>query len=294
MIFIDLKGGLGNQMFQYAMGKELAYLSKETMKLDLGFLSTVKNQSNLTVRNYELSIFNIQEDFATDAEVKKYKNLRTRILNRFFPNYRANPYVKEKYFNFDPSISSLRGDHYFDGHWMSEKYFSHVKSEIRSEFTFKRKILDEGKSIHSEILNSNSVCIHVRRGDYVHNPTIAKLHQTTSLNYFEHGISLVKSRVKDPVFFIFSDDINWCVKHLNGLENVHFIERELAGKGADNSDYLQLMVACKYFVISNSTFSWWAAWLSTHPDKIVVAPQNWFNDKKIVTKDIYPANWIRI
>jgi hypothetical protein len=294
MIIVNLKGGLGNQMFQYAMGKELACLNKDTMKLDLGFLKTVKNQSNLTLRNYELSIFNIREDFATYAEVKRLKNVKTKILSKIFPNYKANPYIKERHFHFDPSICSLTGNHYFDGHWLSEKYFSHVESEIRSEFTFKRKILDEAKSMHSQILNSNSVCIHVRRGDYVYNPTIAKLHQTTSLTYFKKGIALIKSRVKDPVFFVFSDDINWCVENLHSLENAHFIEKELAGKGADNSDYLQLMTACKYFVISNSTFSWWAAWLSTHPDKIVVAPQNWFNDKKIITKDVYPVNWTRI
>lgn len=294
MIIVSLRGGLGNQMFQYAMGRRLAYMNNQVMKLDLEFLNNVRDQSNVTARKYELSILNVKEDFATGHEIRKYKNVTTKVLNKIFPAYRANPFVNEKFFYFDPSIVSLTGDRYFYGHWMSEKYFIEIESVIRSEFTFRKEILDKGKTLHARILNTNSVCIQVRRGDYITNPEIAKIHQTTSLRYFEQGAALIKSKVENPVFFVFSDDSNWCEENLKGLENVHFVEKELASHGAGNSDYLQLMIACKHFVISNSTFAWWAAWLSTSLGKIVVAPMNWFNDQKIITKDIYPSKWIKI
>lgn len=291
MIIVNLKGGLGNQMFQYAMGRALASSTNQVLKLDLGFLN---NQTNATIRDYELSILNVREEFASHQDTKKYKNLWTKILHKFFPAYRSNPYVKEKYFDFDPAIASLAGGRYVDGHWMSEKYFSSIEATIRFEFTFRKNILAEGKFLHDQILNSNSVCVQVRRGDYVNNPTVSKRHQTTSLAYFEQGISFMKAKVPNPVFFVFSDDIKWCEENFKGVGNIHFVEKELAGKGAGNSDYLQLMIACKHFVISNSTFAWWAAWLCTNPGKIVVAPMNWFNDQKIETKDIYPQGWIKI
>jgi hypothetical protein len=294
MIIVNLKGGLGNQMFQYAMGRRLSYLSNQVMKFDLTFLKSVNHHPNVTRRDYELSILNVQENFAADDEVKKYRNSGTQILNKCFPNYRANPYVKEKHFYFDSSIMTLSGDRYLDGHWMSEKYFLEIESIIRAEFTFKREILNNGKYLQSHILNSNSVCVQVRRGDYITNPKVAEIHQTTSLSYFEQGIALIKSKVKNPVFFVFSDDIKWCEENLISLKNVHFVEKQLAYEGADNSDYLQLMIACKHFIISNSTFAWWAAWLSASPGKIVVAPMNWFNNNKIITRDIYPIDWIKI
>lgn len=294
MVIVNLKGGLGNQMFQYAMGRRYAHLSNQVMKLDLGFLRNINHQSNVTIRDYELSAFNIQEDFANEYEIKKYKNTATQILNKLFPHFRTNPYVKEKYFHFDPSILSLMGGRYFDGHWMSEKYFSDIEPIIRAEFTFKTKMIDKAKFLHTQILNSNSICVQVRRGDYVTNPDVAKIHQTTSLDYFERGVTQIKSILENPVFFVFSDDSKWCEENMKWLENAHFIERELEGEGARNSDYLQLMTACKHFVISNSTFAWWAAWLSVSPGKLVVAPMNWFNKREIITRDIYPSNWIKI
>jgi superfamily I DNA and/or RNA helicase len=107
-------------------------------------------------------------------------------------------------------------------------------------------------------------------------------------------VVLLAAKVTNPTFFVFSDDSKWCEENLKNLKNVCFVEKELAHHGADNSDYLQLMKACKHFIISNSTFAWWAAWLSTNINKTVVTPVNWFNDKKIITRDVCPESWIRI
>lgn len=292
MIIVNLKGGLGNPMFQYTAGRRLAEVNKTELKLDVTFLENMQEKANVTLRKYELFALNIQENFATPQEVMKWKNAKNRMLNEFLPNP-SNPYVKEKHFHFDQSVLTLADNRYLEGYWMSEKYFHDIEPIIRKEFTFRKEVLSEGRCLHSEILKSDSICIQVRRGDYVTTAAVAKMHQTTSLDYFKRAISLIKTRVENPVFFIFSDDIEWCEENLDELKSKFFAEKELSQHGATTSDYLQLMISCKHFIISNSTFAWWAAWLSSFKDKIIIAPQNWFNDRKIITEDIYPAQWIK-
>lgn len=294
MIIVNLKGGLGNQMFQYAAGRRLAETTNQPLKLDRAFIDYGQKNAKVTVRQYELSVFNCLESFARPEEVKQMRNLTNQVLQKFFGNGLFNPYVKEKYFHFDSSILLLKGDCYLDGHWMSEKYFLDIENIIRKEFVFKNGLLPACEDLRSKILATNSVCIQVRRGDYVSRPEVAKVHNTTSYDYFYSAISLVRSRIQNPFFFIFSDDIQWCHEHFYTLKNVCFVEKELAQKGASTSDYLQLMTLCKYFIISNSTFAWWGAWLSSFEQKLVIAPKNWFNSTKLITKDIYPASWLKI
>jgi inosine/xanthosine triphosphate pyrophosphatase family protein len=177
---------------------------------------------------------------------------------------------------------------------MSEKYFKDIESLIRSEFAFCNEVIESGKELESKIRNSNSVCIQVRRGDYVNNPQIAQVHQTTTLSYYRAAITMVQKEVDNPVFFVFSDDTNWCIENFKGLPSVYFIEKELENSNATNSDYLQLMQQCKHFIISNSTFAWWGAWLSDFEQKIVIAPNKWFNNLKINFNDIYCTSWRKI
>jgi hypothetical protein len=294
MIIVNLKGGLGNQMFQYAAGRRLAEKHKTDLKLDLSFLSRKNQGKNVTLRSYELSVFNVQENIATPEDIRPLKNFTNRLRRKIFPNKATNPYVQEKFHHFDPEILMLGDNKYLDGHWMSERYFADVEPVIRKEFAFKKGILEAGKNLETLIRTSNSVCIQVRRGDYVTNPTVAKVHGSTSVNYFEKGIEHIRNNVQNPVFFVFSDDSKWCMETFSGLSPVFFIEKELESFEATNSDYLQLMTHCKHFLISNSTFAWWGAWLSINPEKIVVAPKNWFNLEGIDTNDICPPSWIKI
>lgn len=294
MIIVNLKGGLGNQMFQYAAGRRLAEACGTELKLDRTFLSKGQYKANVTLRNYELSIFNVEENFATHAEVRRFKNLKNVLMNKFFPGFIGNKYVKEKFFHFDPRIMSLGNNRYLDGHWMSEKYFADIQPVIKQDFSFRNKVINDAKNLHAKIVRTNSVCLQVRRGDYIKNPEIARVHLTTSLDYFSRAIATIKDQISSPVFFVFSDDIEWCYEHLNTLDNMHFVEKELRNKGTTNSDYLQLMIACKHFIISNSTFGWWGAWLSENKTKIVIAPKKWFNISSAVTTDIYPYSWFKI
>jgi hypothetical protein len=294
MIIVNLKGGLGNQMFQYAAGRRLAEIHKTELKLDHSFLLKQDYAKNVTRRNYELSIFNIKATSASEKEIKNFKNLKNRLMGKFFPGYHSNRYVKEKHFQFDKSILSLSDNRYLDGHWMSEKYFQEIEPLLREEFTFCTGVIESARSLEKKINESNSVCIQVRRGDYVNNPQVAEVHQTTTISYYKEAASIISKKLKDPVFFVFSDDSDWCIKNLGDLPSVHFVEKELDNTGASNSDYLQLMKQCKHFIISNSTFAWWGAWLSDNEKKIVIAPKAWFRTKNIVTDDIYPKAWLKI
>ncbi len=292
MIITNLKGGLGNQMFQYAAARRLAEINDSSLKLDLSFINHFQFKPGITPRNYDLHIFNINEDFAKAPEVARFKNLRWKILRKFWPRYSQNPYINETDQRFQSELLGLSDNKYLDGHWMSEKYFKDIEFIIRQEFTFKRKILDEGQPLLNRITQSNSVCIQIRRGDYVANAQIAKIHQTTTLSYFYAAIEQIRLKILNPVFFVFSDDPNWCKLNLNQLENCHFVEMEFSNGGV--GDYFQLMVHCKYFIISNSTFGWWGAWLSRFEQKIVIAPKCWFKDETIFAGDICPNSWIKI
>jgi hypothetical protein len=292
MIIVGLKGGLGNQMFQYAAARRLAHKTSKELWIDTHFFNSNLGNTNVTPRKYELFLLNIVENIATCEQVKKFKNVVTRGTRKMCPWLALNPYVREKYFHFEPSVLSLTGNKYLDGHWMSERYFADIAPTIRQEFTFKNELKDTGRQMLFQIQNSNSICIQIRRGDYISNPQISKIHQTTSLDYFLQGVDLIKSRVPNPVFFIFSDDPEWCELNLKNVGTTYFVEREFAdGKVGD---YLQLMIWCKHFIISNSTFAWWGAWLSSFSEKIVVAPKKWFNTENINTDDIYPSSWIKI
>jgi hypothetical protein len=294
MIIVNLKGGLGNQMFQYAAGRRLSEIHKTELKLDCSFLSSRDQGEHVTLRAYELSALKIKAEVASNEEVRKLKNFPNRVMSKFIPFYSHNPYVKERYFHFDHAIMTLKDNRYLDGHWMSEKYFKDIEPIIRREFAFQNQVLASAKELESRINNSNAVCIQVRRGDYVTNPNVAKVHGATSMEYYNNAIAFVQNKIKDPVFFVFSDDSNWCVENFKGLSPAFFVEKELENSTATNSDYLQLMKQCKHFVISNSTFAWWGAWLSDHRDKTVIAPREWFSLKSIRTEDIYPEAWQKI
>ena len=293
MIIAGLKGGLGNQMFQYALGRSLSIRNNDVLKIDPSFLHVNDVNADHTQRPYELEMFSIKKEIANDEEIGRLRNVLTRGIAKVLPSLTLNPYVKEKSQRFDPSVLALKGSRYLDGHWVSGMYFSEVEDQIRKDFTFRKAVIRQAEPVLSEIRQSSSVCLHVRRGDYVNNPSIAKVHLTTTPEYFERGIQHVSSLVDNPSFFVFSDDIKWCVEQFGQLKNVTFVEKELADAGATNNDYLQLMSNCKHFVISNSTFSWWGSWLSVNPSKLVIAPKKWLNTDAD-TSDVYQPNWIKL
>lgn len=291
MIIVKLTGGLANQMFQYACGRFLSLKNNDELKLDLSFYQ--KDLPSVTKRDFELDVFNIKAQVATGAEIKKMaiQNIFVnKVLRRLpFLCFLNKKLVIENSFNFHPEVLEKKGDLYLDGYWQSEKYFKQVENIIRQDFTLKDNLMSLlDKNLLDRIKSINSVAIHVRRGDYVKNQAINQVHGTCPLGYYKKGIELIASKVVNPEFFVFSDDIVWCKENIKINFPIHFVE------GNKSYEDLILMSKCKHNIIANSSFSWWAAWLNLNPQKIVIAPNRWFADKKIDTRDLIPESWLKI
>jgi hypothetical protein len=292
MIIVKLKGGLGNQLFQYAVGRHLAEIHKTVLKIDLSLFETYKEHI------YSLSPFNIQENVALKKEVavliiQKQKYLERvikRILSKSQKLNLAPNYIKEKDFQFDAHILDMPDDIYLDGYWQSEKYFSDIASIIHKEFSVKSPQIGKDKDLAEQIGLCNSISLHIRRGSYLQ-PPYNSFHGLCSLDYYYHGVDYLANKVQNPHFFVFSDDPDWVSKNLMLNYPMTFVNHNSAER--DYEDF-RLMTQCKHHLIANSTFSWWAAWLCSNPDKIVVAPKKWFKDPNIKTNDLIPPSWYRI
>jgi hypothetical protein len=293
MIIVRLIGGLGNQMFQYALGRHLAEKLNTTMKLDVHeLLDRSPRYKGFVYRDYDLSIFNIKfNEFATKKEVKRFTLPKTG--NKYVFQFRKffnqdKDVVKETCFHFDRNVLDTTGDCYLYGGWQSWKYFADIEDIIRQEFSFDFVLDEKSEKLRTEILKSNAVCLNVRRGDFVNHP----VHGGLELDYYRDAVKLIKDKIENPYIYVFSDDIEWCKKNLLLQEQTVYVDHSYAGDKF--KFYLLLMSCCKHFIIPGSSFGWWAAWLCNSPDKIVIAPRNWFNTDYYDTSDLIPESWVRI
>ena len=285
MIIIKLNGGLGNQLFQYSLGRKLSLKNNDVFKLDLSDF-TADNP-----RSYSLGEFNIIENFASDEDINKIKKSGVwKLIDKLKP-YCKRSAIKYKGYDFDPNILKLSGNFYLDGYWQSEKYFQDIKNIIRKEVTLKNPIENKYADLISQIKNTNSVSIHIRRGDYITNKKFSKVYNLLDEKYYQKAVKFIAEKISDPHFFIFSDNINWVKQNLN----IPYLKTFVSGDN-ETKDYeeLILMSLCQHNIIANSSFSWWGAWLNKNADKIVISPDKWFNDKIGNAKDLIPENWIKL
>lgn len=302
MIVIRLSGGLGNQMFQYAMGRQLQTSNNDKLFIDLSFLLDRTPREDFVYRDYDLGIFKLQARFTILSKLIALTGYNQKISKigdalrelKQFPLLGGFKLCQESSLAFDEEKIKMRGNLYIIGAWQSEKYFKAIENTIRNDFSFKSVLSGKTKIISEEISAANSVCVNIRRGDFVNSLGGQKTHGFIGLEYYKNALSLIKRGVPNPVVYIFSDDIEWCEKNISFEIPFKFIGNEYAGYKF--SDYLQLMTTCKHFIIPNSSFAWWAAWLNDNPDKIVIAPKQWFADDKLneQTKDLVPEKWIRL
>ena len=295
MIIIKLQGGLGNQMFQYAIARKLSLANKTELKLDLDFLLDRTPRPDFTYRDYNLNIFNLKIEFATQEETKPFVNHLDSRMKRKIYTYlflgKSNKYINEKQFTYDPDIFKLTGNIYLDGYWQTEKYFSDIKNILYNDFTIKISQDKKSQETNKMIKDTNSVSIHIRRGDYIENKQNYNFHGICDLDYYNNSINLLLKRIENPHFFVFSDDHQWTQENLKLNYPMTFVDHNDDSK---NYEDLRLMSQCKHNIIANSTFSWWGAWLNQNPDKIVIAPHKWFNNETRNTQDIIPENWIKL
>lgn len=289
MVISTITSGLGNQLFQYALGRQLALKHRSGLYFDLRFYKS--EYSRETNRSFKLDRFNIP--FTEIDKLTEWKIRTTRLFpDRTFPPFFKT--IKEKHYHFDPSV--LKADEYFlnlKGYWHSEKYFADAALTIRRELVFRNPVSVEFNQFKREIQGSeNAVSVHIRRGDYVHHPEFSKTFGFLGLEYYRQAINLFKERIPGCRFFIFTDDKPWVVENFH-KENC-FVYVDNTGPDADLDD-LHLMKLCKHNIIANSSFSWWGAWLNDNVHKTVIAPEKWFkNQPTFDTKDLLPDSWLKI
>ncbi|MCL1936881.1 MAG: alpha-1,2-fucosyltransferase [Candidatus Azobacteroides sp.] len=286
MIIVRLKGGLGNQMFQYAAARHLSEKHKVPLKLDLSFFQIEPKNNQHTPRSFELDQLSITAEIATEKEIQFLRKQRWK--NWFQPVW-----IKEKGSDSYKKIARAGKNCYLNGYWQSEKYFEDIAEIIHNEFVFKQPLSGNSlMDIQRQIENSNSISLHFRRGDYVDNPKTNKYHGLCSMDYYRSAQNRIAQNVSNPCFFVFSDDISWVKDHFSSDFPTVFI-----GKNDNllHSDF-RLMSLCRHNIIANSSYSWWAAWLNKNENKIVVAPKRWLaNERKqrLIT-DRVPKQWIEI
>lgn len=292
MILVKLMGGLGNQMFQYAAARSLCRRHGTSLKLDLSFLES--DQAGNTSRTFELDHFCITAEKATRWEIStmsgKSKTVLETVLARIFQRLSGNTGYREKQFQFDPQVLTLPDNVYLEGYWQSECYFSDIDEIIRNELTVRSPLLDKNLELAEEILAVNAVSLHVRRGDYVMDEKTRAAHGVCDLDYYLRAEDRVAKSIENPHYFVFSDDPEWAAENLKLRHPVRYVNHN----GSMAHEDLRLMSLCRHHVIANSSFSWWGAWLSTSPDKLVIAPDRWFNDLTIDTSGLIPSRWQRL
>ncbi|EKD23702.1 MAG: glycosyl transferase family protein [uncultured bacterium] len=297
MIIVKLKGGMGNQMFQYAIGRNLATKLGTQLRLDLTFLLDRSPRKDFVFRDYDLDIFALDVAFAGPTDLKPFTQFRishlTKIYN-IFPRLLGRPYViSEPHFHFSEAILKSSDNVYLDGYWQSEKYFKEIENSIRDDFKFRQPLEGRAAEMAAQIKNEDrAVCLNVRRADFVTSKKAQEFHGFIGLDYYQKAVDLLVSKVGPLHLFIFSDDVDWCAANLKFNYPTTFVTKDYSGKKYEA--YLQLMTLCRHYIIPNSTFAWWGAWLNSDPNKIVIAPKQWFKEASIDTTDIIPSTWIRL
>ena len=295
MIIVKLMGGLGNQMFQYAFGRCLAIKTNSQLKLDLSYLENRGPNLNYTVRDYDLSIFNVCENFIKPEETESFKlvgNSFNRLQKIIVLRRQGKHYLNEKTILLYKNVFDIKEDLYLDGYWQNEKYFKNIESIIRQDFTFKTPLDTTAEATAKEILETTAVSLNIRRGDYLKHQKFLYL---CSKDYYIQAMDTIARTVSNPTFFIFSDEVDWCRTNLPFSKYpIKFINRELAG--VKFQSYLKLVMLCKHHIISNSTFAWWGAWLNPSKNKIVISPRKWIRSLLYYRHniDINPAGWIKL
>lgn len=285
MIHVILHGNLGNNLFQYAAGKHLAVRNKTGLRLityryvnkyDIFGQKAVTALRMFTMEPVTYAAM-IHEAFARRLDLP-WSFCKGTVFN-------------EMDWRFNPEVLTLTDGAYLNGYFQSEKYFKNIEHIIRNDLRFKKDSLGkEGEIYKQQIAKRNSVGLHVRRGDYLTSP----LHNVCTMKYYTRAITYMQDHVASPHFFIFSDDITWCRENIS-IPSCSFVTIPSAQNNPIRD--LRLMSLCKHNIISNSTFSWWAAWLNNNNGKLVVTPNRWFTDEHMnnqAVQDTIPAEWIRI
>lgn len=278
MKIVNLIGGLGNQMFQYAFALALKQQYKdEEVKVDISHFNGYGLHNGFEIDRIfgnTLPIANRKEIARCSYYIPNYK--LSRLVRKVLPKRKLEFVEKlSESYKYIPSALAAKSSEYFEGYWMSHKFFNPFKTEILRAFTFPSFDTEINRQ-HETLLNSrDSVTIHIRRGDYLNVPNFQGI---CDLEYYRKAIIAAKQTIMHPIFFIFSNDMTWCRENLSDLfgdSKVFYVDNN---KGKDSYRDMQLMSLGRCNILANSSFSWWAAYLNRREDKIVYVPHKWVNN----------------
>ncbi len=271
-------------MFQYAFGLALATHKGVKLLLD------TRGFAHYKLRIFGLDRFAISARIATPQELKHWPNwLRypCRIARQLGISTR---WYAERSLKYDPQWLGLGDNILVEGYFQSERYFNSITDRLRSEFVPKDSFSLANSLFLERARDPGSIAVHVRRGDYVSDKQAQKVHGVCSVEYYRNAISIIKSKVATPHFFVFSDDVDWARGNLDVGSDATFVVGNQDSPEVD----IFLMSQCANHIIANSSFSWWGAWLAANLDKIVIAPAPWFDDQQLSSEGLIPPSWITI
>jgi hypothetical protein len=276
-VVVTLMGGLGNQLFQYAAARALADQINTNLFIDLSHYTSEQE------RNYELGAYHLRaEVLGTDFTSR----LRKKVILKRLPGF------QEASFAYDSRVRDLGSGVWLKGYFQSEKYFILEEQRIKKDLTLKIQLSEQTQKLQKVLMaDKNAVSLHVRRGDYVSNPSFNAFHGVTSIEYYERALNLVAQTHPNLSIYIFSDDPVWVTQNMKFKYPQTVVQANSADRGFED---LHLMALCQHHILANSSFSWWGAWLARHSGQIVVAPKKWFQASNMDDRDLLPSNWIRI
>lgn len=291
MIISQLTGGLGNQLFQYAAALSLSKHHDVPLLLDVSSFQREELPELEIPRNFELYNFSgVSEKIISPSEINQIINYKPKfkLLFKTLPKHRR-PIYTEPFYHYDPNFYKSRKTVLLKGGWQSEKYFKPIESELQQRLEIKPEYIMRVKEQALALQNSNSVGIHIRRGDYLRKKIIFEWHGVMSRDYYVQAIGQIEKLSGPLHLHYFTDDPQWVKEEL-----LPALPGNIVSGNSTHLEDFYLMSQCRHNVIANSSFSWWAAWLNASKDKIVVGPKNWFDKGPKDTYDVLPADWIRI
>jgi Glycosyl transferase family 11 len=290
-ILVRIEAGLGNQLFQYAAGKSLAQRVGAELLLDVSSYETDR------LRSYQLANLNISARLAGRFRCRWENQMRRKTFApvrwplRLAGSRLVFRHVPDLQQGFDGRLAKMDGNIFLTGYWQSERYFADIREVLLKEFTFKDEPDAVNRQMLARIAAAKAVCVHVRRGDFVTTDIGRRRHGVCGMDYYQTAFRWLQGRFSGLEFFIFSDDPQWVAAHFPHDESTTIVAHNA---GRNDAEDLRLMMHCRHFIVANSTFSWWAAWLGRAAEKIIIAPQRWYVSDELSEQDLVPESWIRL
>ena len=288
MVVVRFRAGLGNQLFQYATARAVAVRLGSQLLLDTQLFTSQSDRqldiAQLRIRGRTLPTW-MRRAIGEPAPCR----LPCRLLNRL--GRLMIPMVVDRESGFDPSINLLRGSCNLLGFWQSEKYFASIRPLLIREMVPAHPLPDRVNRLIAHVEQCDSIAVHVRRGDLLTNPVCVSSVGTLSGDYYAEALSRLIADAPKSRIYVFTEDRHWVEQNMPRLRPITIVSGEITTSAVED---LAVMSRCRNFVIANSTFSWWGAWLGDASNKRIIAPSRFFRTFRAWEQDLVPPQWERV